>query len=251
MSALGSAQIPTNAMLPASLHNRPHALLLDAGDTLLFLDCEALAAALGTLGETVASERLAATVFESKRAYQAMLQRGGGHEDGWAVLMRAMLTGAGVADTRARELLPALRSVHEDFYFWRRVPPGLAEALSGARAAGLRLGVVSNSEGRLASVLSRVGLLPHFELVVDSHLEGVSKPAPEIFRRALERMQVAPEHAIYAGDIPEVDLAGARAAGMHGVLVDAFDHYTNRPELPRVRSVVELVAALLALPRAQ
>jgi putative hydrolase of the HAD superfamily len=108
--------------------------------------------------------------------------------------------------------------------------------------------VVSNSEGRLASVLARVGISAHFEIVVDSHLEGVHKPDPEIFRRALARLQLAPERAIYAGDIPEVDVLGARAAGMAGVLVDAFDHHAGST-WPRVRSVQALIDALLALPR--
>jgi putative hydrolase of the HAD superfamily len=237
-------------MLPDTLRHRPRALLLDAGDTLLFLDCHAVAATLAELGERVEAARLEATVLDSKRAYQALLSSGRGHEDGWSVLVRAMLTGAGVGAERALELLPALRAVHDDFYFWRRVPPELPRALALARASGLRVGVISNSEGRLESVLSRVGLREHFELVVDSHLEGVSKPSPEIFRRALERMGVLPEHALYAGDIPEVDVLGARGAGMHGVLVDAFDHYAGRTEWPRVRSVEQLIHELLQLPAA-
>ncbi len=236
-------------MLPSTLHHRPEALLLDAGDTLLFLDCDALADALAQQGEVVAKGALEPTVFESKRAYQALLTRGKGHEDGWSVLVRAMLTGAGVGEARAKELLPGLRAAHDAFYFWRKVPAELPAALIRARAAGLRLGVISNSEGRLESVLARVGLREHFELVVDSHLEGVSKPDPEIWRRTLSRMGLPGERAIYAGDIPEVDVEGARGAGMHGVLVDAFDHYGDRPELPRVRSVSQLVDELLLLPR--
>jgi FMN phosphatase YigB (HAD superfamily) len=147
---------------------------------------------------------------------------------------------------RVRLLLPALRRVHDDFYFWRRVPAGLPEALARARTAGLRIGVVSNSEGRLRSVFERIGLLPYLDVVVDSHLEGVQKPDPEIFRRALARLDLAPDRAIYAGDIPEVDVLGARGAGMEGVLVDAFDDYAGT-HWPRVASVAELVDGLLAL----
>ncbi|HEX2677724.1 MAG TPA: hypothetical protein VHM19_13825, partial [Polyangiales bacterium] len=160
--------------LTTRLTRRPEALFLDAGDTLLFLDCGALAQALADYGEHVDVARLEAAVFASKRAYQAMLATGRGHEDGWSVLMRAMLTGGGVNDARATQLLPALRKVHEAFYFWRKVPAELPAALARAKTAGLRLGVISNSEGRLASVLQRVGLGDAFELVVDSHLEGVS-----------------------------------------------------------------------------
>jgi FMN phosphatase YigB (HAD superfamily) len=63
----------------------------------------------------------------------------------------------------------------------------------------------------------------------------------------LTRLGLPAERAIYAGDIPEVDVLGARAAGMEGVVVDAFGHYAGG-EWPRVASVAELVDALLALP---
>jgi putative hydrolase of the HAD superfamily len=106
---------------------------------------------------------------------------------------------------------------------------------------GIRLGVVSNSEGHIEALLQHVGLGVHLELVVDSALEGVHKPDPEIFRRALTRLGVEPRQAIYVGDIPAVDVGGARAAGMEGVLIDAFGHHRDYADAPRVESVAELV----------
>jgi putative hydrolase of the HAD superfamily len=41
-----------------------------------------------------------------------------------------------------------------------------------------------------------VGLLHHFEVVVDSGLEGIRKPDPEIFHRATSRMGVAASASI-------------------------------------------------------
>ena len=79
---------------------------------------------------------------------------------------------------------------------------------------------------------------------------GGPKPDPEIFRRALTRMGLRPEQALYAGDIPEVDILGARAAGMEAVLIDAGGHYRDQPQWPRLASVEELVTRLLALPGA-
>ncbi len=235
-------------MLPPALDRRPAALLLDAGDTLLFMDEAALAQALASLGERVAEAQIAAGMFAAKRAYQAVVTQSGRHEDGWSVLMRALLMQCGVPSERAQELLLPLRAIHDEFYFWRKVPSELPAALQRALQGGIRLGVISNSEGRLESVLLRVGLREPFEFVLDSHLEGVSKPSPEIFRRATARLGIAPERALYAGDIPEVDVTGAESAGMHGVLVDAFDHYAATPSPPRVRSVAALVDELLQLP---
>jgi HAD superfamily hydrolase (TIGR01662 family) len=235
-------------MLPQSLSIRPHALLLDAGDTLLFVDYAAFAAALFAQGVQVEVRVLERSMQVAKRAYQAAVARNQRHEDGWTILVRAWLIDAGIAAESAAQLLAPLRAIHDECYFWRKLPDELPAALAKARRAGLRLAVVSNSEGKIESMLERAGVRDAFEFVVDSHIEGVSKPNPEIFRRALSRLGIPAGQAVYAGDLPEVDLEGARAAGMHGVLVDAFDHYADRPELPRVRSVAQLIDELLALP---
>lgn len=238
-------------MLPESLKTRPQALLLDAGDTILFMDYSALAEALAGLGEHIAVDQLERAMPLAKSAYQTVVRENAQHEHGWFVLVRSLLLEAGIAPERAEGLLAPLRAIHEDFYFWRSVPPEVPAALGRARAAGIRLGVVSNSEGRLQSVFERIGVLDWFEVVVDSHLEGVAKPDPRIFQIALERMGgIAPENAIYAGDLPEIDLVGANAAGMHAALVDTIDNYKARPDLPRVNSVAQLVDELLALPSA-
>lgn len=235
-------------MLPESLKQRPQALLLDAGDTILFMDYSALAQALAKLGEHVAIDQLERAMPVAKSAYQTVVREKAQHEHGWFVLVRSLLLEAGIAPERAEGLLAPLRAIHEDFYFWRSVPPEVPAALGRARDAGIRIGVVSNSEGRLQSVFERIGILSWFEVVIDSHLEGVAKPDPRIFHIALERMGIAPEHAIYAGDLPEIDLVGANAAGMHAVLVDTLDSYKARPDLPRVKSVAQLIEELLALP---
>jgi putative hydrolase of the HAD superfamily len=155
---------------------------------------------------------------------------------------------AGATEQVASEHLPALRRAHDELYFWRKVPRDLRAALGRARDANIRLAIVSNSEGRLRAMLDRVGLLAFFELVIDSHLEGVQKPDPEIFRRALVRLGVHADRCVYAGDIPEVDVLGAERAGMHGVLVDTAGAYLDRADVPRVASVAALVDSLLALP---
>ncbi len=59
-----------------------------------------------------------------------------------------------------------------------------------------------------------------FELVVDSCLEGVRKPDPVIYERALERLGVAPDSAVFLDDF-EQNVVAARALGMHGIVVGA------------------------------
>jgi FMN phosphatase YigB (HAD superfamily) len=48
------------------------------------------------------------------------------------------------------------------------------------------------------------------------------------------------ESAIYVGDVPAVDVDGARAAGLFAILIDADDHYPEYDAAPRIRSIAEL-----------
>ena len=163
--------------------------------------------------------------------------------------LRALLESAGLSPEAARDMVVPLRRAHDAFNLWRRVPPHLGPALARLRSLGFRVAIVSNSEGRLLDVFTRVGLGEAFELVVDSHFEGVRKPDPEIFRRALSRLGVEASRAVYLGDIPGVDVAGAHAAGMKAVLVDALGFYVDHTASPRVESVSEFVERYVEGPR--
>ena len=55
-----------------------------------------------------------------------------------------------------------------------------------------------------------------FDVIVISGEEGVEKPDPEIYRRALERLKVTPAEAVFVDDMP-VNVEAARALGMHGM----------------------------------
>lgn len=224
--------------------NQPEVLLLDAGNTLVYLDHEVLASVASEAGLLVSPGALRVAEGVAKRRYEASMRDGVSHAAGWDVHMLALFEAAGFAPEDAQRACAAAAREHERFNLWRRVPQGLSENLEQARARGLRLAVVSNSEGKLSELLARLSLDHHFELVIDSALEGVRKPDPEIFRRALTRLKIAPEAALYAGDIPEVDVVGARSASIDAVLIDTYDHYPEYRDAPRFSSVVALLAAL-------
>jgi HAD superfamily hydrolase (TIGR01662 family) len=219
---------------------RPELLLLDAGNTIVFLDEVAVADAARSGGVEIEAARVRSSILAAVRAYEAFLSEGGTHEEAWFVYARALLSNAGADPSRLDAAVVEVRAAHDRFNLWRRVPDGLGEALDSLAASGVRLGVVSNSEGSIAELLAQVGIASHFEIVIDSALVGVRKPDPRIFEIALERLGVASDRAVYAGDVPNVDVKGARAAGMAAVLVDGFDLYEGYEDAFRVRSVAEL-----------
>jgi HAD superfamily hydrolase (TIGR01509 family) len=149
---------------------------------------------------------------------------------------RAMEEVRGADRDRATACLAGL---HQERHLWCATADGTRETLERLRAAGLRLGVVSNSDGRVDSALRAAGLRDCFEVVVDSALFGAEKPDPAIFRAALDALGVAPEETLYVGDLYEVDVLGARAAGIDAILL--------LPETATAPEGVRRVASLRAL----
>lgn len=219
-------------------------LLLDVGNTIAFLDVAAVAEVVRGEGHTVDAARLRTVEGRAKRRYEALLREGVSHEEGWGLYLATLLEEGGLDASVARAMIAPLRASHDRLNLWRSVPGDLPPALERVRAAGVRLAIVSNSEGRLPELLEHVGLLGFFETIVDSHHEGVRKPDPEIFRRALARLAIAPSETVYLGDIPGVDVEGANAAGIDAVLVDPYGFYEDHPG-PRVHSVAAWVDAYL------
>jgi putative hydrolase of the HAD superfamily len=132
---------------------------------------------------------------------------------------------------------------HAERNLWCSVRERTGETLDELRRLGYRLGVISNADGRVEALLQDVGLRGHFELVIDSGSVGVEKPDPRIFRMALERMGIEPHDAVYVGDVYEIDVAGARAAGMRAILLDPLSRLGHL-DCDRVAALHELPALL-------
>jgi len=99
--------------------------------------------------------------------------------------------------------------------------------LAALQRAGCRLGIISNWNWSLNEWVERAGLTPFFEVVVGSAYAGCQKPHPAIFQRALERMDVPAQRAVYVGDRYETDVVGARAAGLAAILLDRAGQATH------------------------
>ena len=100
-----------------------------------------------------------------------------------------------------------------------RVFADAAPALAALRARGVRLVVVSNWDCSLPQWIERAGLAELVDGVVSSAVVGFAKPAPEIFRVALELAGAAAEEALHVGDSLVSDVQGARAAGVRPLLI--------------------------------
>ena len=121
---------------------------------------------------------------------------------------------------------------------WCVVRPGTRAALQrlGQRYS---LGVISNADGKIASILERCGIADCFTTITDSGLVGHEKPHPAIFEAALRDMGSTAGQSLYVGDIYSVDYLGATRSGMQAILFDVAGTYRDT-DLPRVESLEEL-----------
>jgi putative hydrolase of the HAD superfamily len=217
------------------------AVLFDAGNTLLFLDYARLAEGVSSaLGIALTGESLAQHVSAATRA---MEQAGGTDRVRATAYLETLFRLGGVAEDRLNELHVCLSRMHRERHLWSGVAARSAEALARLHRAGVRLAVVSNSDGRVEEALRAAGLRQYFEVVIDSALAGVEKPDPRIFQAALNALGVVPEEALYVGDLYEVDIVGARAAGMEAVLLGSLPSGAGRCRTSA--SIEELVNQLL------
>jgi putative hydrolase of the HAD superfamily len=146
----------------------------------------------------------------------------GGEQEYWLRFVQGTLArvpGLPLDPTLPARALTPLRDAFRDPSAWQvfgDVPP----VLNALKSMGVKMGIVSNWDSRLPGLLEDLGLARWFDVIVVSSAEGIEKPDPELFLRAVVRLQGTPRGALHVGDMPELDEAGARAAGIDSVLVD-------------------------------
>src|SRR5207247_4326578 len=91
-------------------------------------------------------------------------------------------------------------------------------------AAGIRLGLISNSHRCLASFQSHFELQGLISATVSSSDHGFMKPHPSIFSAALQLLGVAPSEAVMVGDSVRQDIEGALNVGMRAILLNRGDN---------------------------
>ena len=226
----------------------PRAILFDAGNTLVRINYEAVAAHLAGRGHRVTVEAVEDAELRARVRLDAALAAGassesGGIQDGY---VRYLLEPLGITDPdEVAAVARWRRAYNPPVGLFDTVHPAAARALARARAAGIVTGVVSNSNGSVEGLLARLGLGAGLAFVIDSAVVGVEKPDPRIFRLALARAGVEPGEAVYVGDLYSVDVVGARAAGMEGILLDPRGYWGPR-DCATAPTVADVVALLLA-----
>jgi REG-2-like HAD superfamily hydrolase len=222
----------------------PKAVLFDAGNTLIWLDHPFIVQTLREHGVETTMEALMEAEYGAKLKLDE-LARNGKLDDRTRgkAFFAEIFRHVGVDEGAFAAVAQRLFARHAEKNLWGNVRERTVETLEELRRRGYRLGVISNADGRAEQALDAAGLGLHFELVIDSGLVGVDKPDPRIFHLALDRLGVDPHDAVYVGDIYEIDVQGARAAGMRAILIDPLWKWDDK-DCERIRGIHDLLDVL-------
>lgn len=144
-----------------------------------------------------------------------------GTPDAWweamnPVLARAM-TGVGVPEEAAGEMVKDFRPLYTDLSRWRLFPDTLP-VLEELTATGWQHAILSNHVPELPAIIDHLGLSPLVAALFNSAQTGYEKPHPQAFRNVLD-WTVEPEAVWMIGDNPKADVAGAETLGIPAILV--------------------------------
>jgi putative hydrolase of the HAD superfamily len=95
----------------------------------------------------------------------------------------------------------------------------MKDLLANLLASGTPLGVLSNSEGRLAELLDELDWARYFGVVADSGRLGFEKPDRRIFEWTADRLRVKTTDLIHVGDAWAADIEGALAVGAKAIWI--------------------------------
>ncbi len=218
-------------------------VFFDAGNTILFPDYEIYREICEALGAEVGLEQIVRAEAEARDAFDRAVASSPRSEVGafWPVYYTPFYKLLDIPAPAIPDAIEMTRVANDNgLGIWKKPVDGLDDVLDAFAERNLSVGIISNSDGRLAWRLEELGILDRFDVVIDSAVEGVSKPDPLIFQEALKRSFLMPDVAVYVGDYYEVDVRGARGAGMTPVLFDPAGAYPNA-DCHVIRSFREIV----------
>lgn len=233
---------------------RPDLVLLDAGGVFILPDPERVLAAFARAECRVDPDVLADAHYRGVTELPPDLDVEADWADCWRRYLARYVAECGVAEGDREEAHRHVDSEFADAGLWTEVIGGSREGLAALAATGVKLGIVSNADGimgaRLAELdVCQVGPGPSVSVscVIDSGAVGIMKPDPRIFQAALDVIGVPADRTWYVGDMPAIDVVGARRAGIHAVLIDPLGLHLDA-DYDRTASLAELADRIADLP---
>lgn len=160
----------------------------------------------------------------------------------WIEMYEYMASLLGIPQQQHRELAQTVYHYYFSSQAWRLYDDVLP-ALELLQERGLRMGLISNWDSTLSSIVEGLNLSHYFETIISSADVRLHKPMPEIFQLALKRLDIEAEEALHVGDHLHADAKGAEAVGITPLLLDRNDKHVSYEGF-RVKSLLQIAPVL-------
>jgi FMN phosphatase YigB (HAD superfamily) len=239
----------------APIGDAPVAVLLDAGGVFVLPDPDRILGAFTRAECSVPREVLADAHYRAAARFGIHLDVEACWTEAWLEYLQAYIDECGVPQDRRDEAHRHLDSEFADAALWVDPVPGSREGLQALADVGVRLGIISNADGMMGPRLAQLelcqvgpGIGVDIECVVDSGNVGVMKPDPRIFQAAIDLLGLEPDQVWYVGDMPAIDVVGARRAGIRPYLMDPLGLHLDAgyERISSLTALAELIATAAA-----
>jgi putative hydrolase of the HAD superfamily len=223
------------------------AVLFDAGNTVMLINYAVVTEALGLEGFEVEETLVREAEYRARVRLDPILAQRSSTEAPkiFETYIRFVCESLGVEwGAAAERAFQRIAEYNRQHNLWNQPNPQALAVLERLHRRDLALGMISNSDGTIAQIISKQGFAPYFRFVLDSRVTGVEKPDPRIFQMALERAGVGPEEAVYIGDLYSIDVVGSRAAGLEAILLDPAGLW-GHVDCPKARDLSEAANLVL------
>ena len=187
------------------------AILFDAGNTLVRMNYAAIADRLAALGHEVTPAAVQRAEWRARvRFDEGVLARPGTSTESSgsrAAYLTFLLQELEISHASTVRAMAEWREAYNaPVGIFDVADPEGPEAVALARNAGLGVGVISNSNGTVRELLDTLGLGRHLDFVIDSFEVRVEKPDPGSSGWPSSAREIAPDQAVYVGDLYSVDV---------------------------------------------
>ena len=225
-------------------------------EAVLFDAAETLFTTRGSVGELYAevAHRYGSTASDQaiQDAFVRQFQHSGpvstdSEKDWWKRVVHRVFSDVGMVKN-FDQFFDDVYDQFRDSRGWRLFPE-TREVLEDLKNRGLRLGVISNFDSRVYTVMRSLDILSFFNAVTISSEVGYAKPHPGIFQAAGRALDTAADHILLVGDSLIDDVQAGALAGMTTVLIDRRNKYPNLSAFPRVSDLRQILPLLDLTPR--
>jgi putative hydrolase of the HAD superfamily len=193
---------------------------------------ESLSSSLGRLGINRSAKELRRPMiagdeyFYAQGSHKGMSQRSETENQAlWAKYQSVVLQETGIEPNPLliKTLLADMQKTKYELVLYDDV----LTAFTKLKRKGMVLGLISNIDKDVTPLLDKLEITHWLKVKMTSKEAGVSKPHPEIFHEAVKRAGMANHEVLYVGDQYQIDVMGARGAGLKGLLLDRGDFFTE------------------------